>query len=77
MIVRADSARARGVTTAPTCVIARAEKGFIQVYNNCSTWQRVKVVMAFDLDKGCKSVEPGTRMNVGVVTGRIDRIENC
>lgn len=44
-----------GVVTAPTCVSARAEKGFVQVYNNCDTWQRVKVVMAFGLDKGCKA----------------------
>ncbi|MCG7233671.1 MULTISPECIES: hypothetical protein [Corynebacterium] len=64
---------------APNCIVARAEKGFVQVYNNCggSDPQRVKVVLAFGLDTQCKSIQPGTRTNIGVATGRIDGVFLC
>lgn len=64
---------------APNCIVARAEKGFVQVYNNCggSDPQRVKVVLAFGPDTQCKSIQPGTRSNVGPAAGRIDGVFLC
>lgn len=66
---------------APNCIEAKVEKGgFIQVYNNCggSDPQRVKVKIAFGPDTSCKSVQPGTRTNIGpLVSGRIDGIVLC
>lgn len=64
---------------APNCIVARAEKGFIQVYNNCGgdAPQRVKVVLAFGPDTQCKSIQPGTRSNIGPALSRIDGVYLC
>lgn len=65
--------------TAPNCVVARAERGFVQVYNNCGGTNpiRVKVVLALGPDTRCMSVQPGTRANIGPAVGRIDRVILC
>lgn len=72
-------ARAAGLTTAPNCIVAKAEKGFVQVENNCGgdEPQRVKVTLAFGPDKACKSIEPGSRTNLGPAIGRIDGVYLC
>ena len=66
---------------APNCIEAKVEAGgFIQVYNNCggSEPQRVKVKIAFGQDTVCKSVQPGTRTNIGhKTTGHIDGVVLC
>ncbi len=69
----------RAAVPAPNCIVAKAEKGFIQVYNNCGGTdpQRVKVVLAFGPDTECKSIEPGTRSNIGLKVGRIDGVYLC
>ncbi|WP_459589018.1 hypothetical protein [Corynebacterium camporealensis] len=64
-------------TTAPACVNAVAEWGFVQVYNNCGFDVRVKVVMAFAPDSSCNLVIDGTRHNITPALGRIDRVELC
>ncbi|GAB3947953.1 hypothetical protein FHE74_10355 [Corynebacterium tapiri] len=71
--------RSADLTTAPNCIVAKAEKGFVQVYNNCggNEPQRIKVTLAFGPDSVCKSIEPGTRSNVGPALGRIDGVYLC
>ena len=39
---------ARSANTAPSCVQARVEKLAVQVYNNCESDMRVKVIMTAD-----------------------------
>ncbi|PFG28041.1 Uncharacterised protein [Corynebacterium renale] len=65
--------------TAPNCIVVQVEKMFIQVYNNCGGTepQRIKVALAFAPDTECKSVQPGTRTNVGPALGRIDGVYLC
>lgn len=63
---------------APPCVVATKEKGFVQVQNNCNTDVRVKVILAFSTDTGCKTVVAGTRTNIGFAgTKRIDSVVLC
>jgi len=71
--------RSAGEQTAPSCVEAKKEKGFIQVYNNCTHPLRIKVVLAFSPDTACKLIQPGTRSNVGFagLQGRVDGVLVC
>lgn len=64
-------------TLAPACVNAVAEKGFVQVYNNCGFDVRVKVAFAYVPDTSCHLVVDGTRHNISTARGRIDRVELC
>ena len=77
---RSRSARSANLHTAPNCIVAKSEKGFIQVYNNCGGTepQRIKVTLAFAPDTECKSSAPGTRSNVGFAgTARISGVYLC
>ncbi|GAA1471082.1 hypothetical protein P4N68_07990 [Corynebacterium felinum] len=72
----------RSGNTAPYCVRAVREWGAIQVYNDCPSWVRVKVIVTSPVgafDSQCKSVEPGTRTNIRWILAheRIDRVVNC
>ena len=73
------STRSTDLHIAPNCIVAKEEKGFIQVYNNCggTEAQRIKVTLAFAPDTACKSIEPGTRSNVGFAYGKIDGVYLC
>lgn len=73
--------------TAPSCVQAKVEKLAVQVYNNCTSDIRVKVIMTSHTapvlgakDSACKTVVAGTRANVRwIVRGyeKVDRVELC
>ena len=78
-ISEARWSRAADSTTAPNCIVAKSEKGFIQVYNNCGGTepQRIKVTLAFAPDTTCTSIEPGTRANVGPALGGITGVYLC
>lgn len=79
LISPSEQATTRAVgDQAPQCVYAYREKGAIQVQNDCPDGWRVKVVLRFTPDTGCKWVEPGTRTNIGInPIAPIDRIELC
>lgn len=63
---------------APHCIYAYKEKGAIQVQNDCPDGWRVKVVLRWAGDAGCKWIEPGTRSNVKFdPIATIDRLELC
>lgn len=78
---------ARSANTAPSCIQARVEKLAVQVYNNCESDMRVKVIMTADTspilgakDSACNTIAPGTRSNVRwIIRGneKIDRVELC
>lgn len=76
---RKRQARSADLATAPNCIVAKAEKGFVQVYNNCGGKepQRIKVKLAFGPDMACKAIQPGTRSNVGPAIGRVDGVYLC
>lgn len=63
--------------TAPSCITANREKGFVQVYNNCATPLYVKVALNFAPDSDCKTVQPGTRTNISPARGFIDGVILC
>lgn len=77
----------RSANTAPSCVQAKVEKVAIQVYNNCGSDMRVKVIMTANTspvlgakDSACKTVAAGTRANVRwIIRGqeKVDRVEQC
>lgn len=73
--------------TAPSCVQAKVKKLAVQVYNNCDSEMRVKVIMTANTspilgakDSACKTIAPGTRSNVRwIIRGneKVDRVELC
>lgn len=78
---------ARSANTVPSCVQARVEKLAVQIYNNCDSDMRVKVVMTANTspilgakDSACNTIAPGTRSNVRwIIRGneKVDRVELC
>lgn len=77
----------RSSNTAPDCIQARMEKFAVQVYNNCVSDMRVKVIMTANTspilgakDSACKTIAAGTRANVRWiirVNEKVDRVELC
>ena len=77
----------RSANTAPSCVHAEVEKLAVQVYNECDSDMRVKVIMTANTspvlgakDSACKTVAAGARSNVRwIIRGneKIDRVELC
>jgi hypothetical protein len=76
----------RSATTAaipPSCVYARdshPEFGLAYVYvdNNCTTIQRVKVLIAFWTDSSCMVLQPKTTVEFDYPNGaRFDGLEAC
>lgn len=68
---------------APDCVVAKKEKAAVQVYNNCATDVRVKVIMTGSVvgakDSECKTVVAGTRTNIRptLPNEKIDGVVAC
>ncbi|MCP3799561.1 hypothetical protein NLX83_09865 [Allokutzneria sp. A3M-2-11 16] len=64
---------------APTCVTWKTDywKSRIEVTNNCSTTQRVKLVIKFAGDGDCKVYAPGQRHDHYSISSRVDRLERC
>lgn len=77
----------RSANTAPSCVQAKVEKLAVQVYNDCHSDMRVKVIMTANTspvlgakDSACKTVAAGTRANVRWIIRaheKVDRVELC
>lgn len=63
---------------APQCIYAYKSWGAIQVQNDCPVGMRVKVIIAFGGDSGCKWVAPNSRTNIMFGPGaRIDGVVLC
>lgn len=64
-VIQPSAQQSTNANPAPYCVVAYKEKGAIQVENNCGYDLRIKVIVAFSPDTGCKTVIDGTRTNIG------------
>ena len=63
---------------APHCLYAYKSWGAVQVQNSCPDGWRVKVILRYAGDTGCKWVAPGTRTNIGWAgPSKIDGLVLC
>ena len=77
----------RSANTAQSCIQAKVEKLAVQVYNNCDSDMRIKVIITANTspiigakETNCNTITPGTRANVRwIVHGneKIDKVEFC
>ena len=68
-------------TTAPSCVRASTHSHWntnhVHVWNGCSSYQRVKVILAWYGDSGCIGLYPGESYTHSHQAGRFDRLDRC
>lgn len=75
--------RARQALPLPTCVYARDNHpafglAYLYVDNDCTTPQRVKVLIAFSFDSSCMTVAPKTTIEFQYPnSARFDGLEAC
>ena len=63
---------------APSCVrTLNQTSNSITVRNNCGSQQRVKAIIAFGPDSGCRVLNRGQETTFRWRLGRFDRLERC
>jgi Alpha amylase inhibitor len=63
LMVAPMAGAAQAYTPAPSCVLSHVYEDdyidYVNLYNDCSTTQRVKVIVAFEGDSDCRTLAPG------------------
>jgi hypothetical protein len=75
----APSSAISSYAVAPNCVSFTVNRwtGAITVYNNCTYYVRVKVVISWGPDGTCWGISPGTSHTGYFLVIRVDRLEAC